>query len=85
MPGDIKIPKGFVFFPPGVSRTYRRRRVAFAIIAALATLSVIWPIYPLFSTIYPMLFNLPFSLGWLIIWLLITMAGMLWLYRTESN
>ena len=84
MPVDPEIPRGIVFFPANVSPTYRRRRIIFAVLGLMATLSLTWPVYPFFSKIYPMLFNLPFALGWLIIWLVLTMAGLLWLYRTEK-
>ncbi|MFK7847319.1 MAG: hypothetical protein AB8G77_18635 [Rhodothermales bacterium] len=85
MPGDNQIPKGLVFFAPDASPAYKRRRIIFAVIASLACLSIIWPIYPLFSTIYPMLFSIPFSLGWLVIWLIITMGALSWLYKSESQ
>lgn len=85
MPGDNRIPKGLVFFASDAPPEYKRRRIIFAVIAGLACLSIVWPVYPLFSTIYPMLFNLPFSLGWLVIWLIITLCALGWLYKTESH
>lgn len=85
MPGDDRVPNQLVFFSSTTNPTYRRRRLIFAAIFLLASLSLIWPVYPLFSRIYPMIFSLPFSMAWLVIWLTIVMAGLFWLYRSEKN
>ena len=85
MPSDTQIPKGLVFFKPGTPSSVRQKRWIFVAVLLLVTAGLTWPLYPLFSNIYPMLFNLPFSLSWLIILLAITMAGLTWLYRTDSS
>lgn len=85
MPGHPEIPKGPVFFTPDAPAAYKRRRILFALLVLLCSLSTIWPLYPLFSKTYPLVFSLPFSLAWLVILLLVTMAGLTWLYRADNK
>ena len=85
MPSDNQIPRGLQLFSPDAPPQYKQKRIIFVVIVFLATLGLIWPLYPLFSNIYPMIFNLPFSLGWLIILLFITMSALTWLYRSDNR
>ena len=77
------LPRGLVFFPPGTPPARRRRRLVFAAVVLLAALALIWPIYPLFSGVFPLILGLPLSLAWIVGWLFVVMAASLWLYRSE--
>jgi hypothetical protein len=48
-------------------------------------LASIWPIYPFFSRIHPIVLGLPFSLVYLIILLLFSFSVLLSLYLWESR
>lgn len=48
-------------------------------------LSVIWPIYPLFSDIYPLILGLPLSFAWVILVLLSAFFLLLWYYLSDPK
>ena len=74
---------GLVFFAENVPPARRRRRLALAALLLLAAASLVWPVYPFFSGVYPMLFGLPLSLAWPTFWLVVVFAALLWLYLSE--
>jgi len=47
--------------------------------------AMMWPIYPFFSRIHPMIFGMPFSLFYLIILITISFFVLLGLYLWESR
>ncbi len=63
----------------------RRQRLVFVAILIATALALIWPIYPLFSGIYPLVFGLPLSLAWVVLWLSVMLLALVWLYRADSN
>ena len=83
MPDPSPLPKGLVFFPPGTPSARRRRRLVFVAILFVAALALIWPIYPFFSGVYPLILGLPLSLAWVVLWLVIVLVALVWLYRSE--
>lgn len=83
MPDADDVPKGLTLFPSGTSPARRRRRLIFSAIILVATLALIWPVYPLFSDVRPLILGLPLSLAWVILWLGIVFGALVWLYRTE--
>ena len=84
MPEPNAVPKGLVFFPPNTPPGHRRRRLVFVAILIVAALALIWPIYPMFSGIFPLILGLPLSLAWVVLWLAVVMATLGWLYRSEE-
>lgn len=79
----MRLPRGLVLFPPGTPPAHRRRRIAFVVILVAATVSLMWPVYPLFAGPRPLVLGLPLSLAWMLLWLVIMFLAMLWLYRSE--
>jgi fatty acid desaturase len=84
MSDDPHSSKGFVFFSDDVSTTHKRRRSTFVVILLAAVLALIWPVYPFFSGIHPLVLDLPFSLVWVVLWLFIMFGALVWLYRAEE-
>lgn len=78
-----EVPRGLVFFSPNTSPKRRFRRTAFSILLLIATVALIWPVYPLVSGIRPLILGLPLSLAWVVLWLAIVFSALIWLYRTE--
>lgn len=78
------VPKGLVFFPPDTPPVRRRRRLLFVVVLMTAALALVWPVYPLFSGIFPLILGLPLSLTWVILWLTVVFAALAWLYRSEA-
>lgn len=78
-------PRGLVF--PSLQRNPSRRRriLAFVCVVVLAGLSLIWPVYPMVSGIHPYVLGLPFSLAWVVGWLLVVFAALVLLYRSEER
>lgn len=60
------MPRGPVLFPPGASAAFRRRRIAFAAAYAVVAACVVWPIYPLAASAFPLILGLPLSFAWVV-------------------
>jgi len=84
MPDSSDIPRGFVFFTEGATPQRRRRRCLFITLLLVATLALIWPVYPVFSSIRPLILGLPLSFAWVVLWLSIVFSALVWLYRTDG-
>ncbi len=85
MPESSEIPNGFVFFAPGTPAGYRRRRVVVALVVLAAAVALIWPVYPLFGSVYPLVLGLPLSLAWVVLWLAVVFGALMWLFRSEER
>jgi hypothetical protein len=79
----MRVPRGLVLFAPGTPPGYRRRRIAFLVILAAATASLLWPVQALFAGPRPFVLGLPLPLAWILLWLAVLFLAMLWLYRAE--
>ncbi|MDX1585288.1 MAG: hypothetical protein R3222_01035 [Balneolaceae bacterium] len=62
-----------------------RRKIIFIAGLLIIQLSLIWPVYPLFSDIYPLILGLPLSFAWVIAVLLSAFSLLLWYYLTEPE
>ena len=85
MPEPNTVPKGLVLFPPDTPPRRRRQRLVFVAILIVTALALVWPIYPMFSGIYPLILGLPLSLAWVVLWLAVMMTALIWLYRSEGS
>jgi hypothetical protein len=83
MPDDTDLPRGLVFFTDRASPSTRRRRLAFVSVVLAAALALIAPVYPLFGSIRPLVLGLPLSFAWVILWLTIVFAALVWVYRSD--
>jgi hypothetical protein len=55
------------------------------VIFAALTAALVWPVYPMFSGIRPLIFGLPLSLAYIVIVLLAMFAALIWLYLGEEE
>ena len=83
MPEPTSLPKVLVLFPPGTPPARRRQRLVFVVILLVAGLALLWPIYPLFSGVFPLILGLPLSLAWIVLWLAVVLSALVWLYRSD--
>lgn len=83
MPEQEPFPRGLVLFPPGTPPRLRRRKLALTGVIAAAGAALLWPIYPLFSGIRPLILGLPLSLAWVVLWLGVVFGALIGLYRAE--
>lgn len=67
------------------SHVFRANRVFIIAVALLASLSIMWPGYPLFSGIEPFILGLPLSFAWMILWVIIGFAAMVALYISDNK
>ena len=74
--------KGLRFFSPGDSPAYRRRRLTFLLIYAVAILMVTIP-WPGVWGIHPTVFGLPTSFAWVFMAIVVVFASLIWLSRSE--
>ena len=63
----------------------RSARGVWALFFTLVFLASLWPIYPVFSRIEPMLFGIPFSLVYLTCLGLLSFGGMLVLHLRDTS
>ncbi len=61
------------------------RKIVFLSLFILLQLCLIWPIYPLFSEIYPMILGLPLSFAWIIFVLICTFGLLVWYYLSDPK
>lgn len=62
------------------------RRVFFALFAGVVLLAMIWPGYAMFGArIEPYVLGLPFSLAWVVGWVLLTFAGLAVFHATGGE
>ena len=83
-PGE-PVPAGLVLFPPGTDPAKRRRRLTFVAICFVVTALLIWPVYPLFSGVQPLILGLPLSFAWVVLALALIFVALLWLYKTDDH
>ena len=76
---------GLCFFPRQTTPSQRRRRYIF--LAAWITISgmLVWPIYPLFAGVRPLVAGLPLSLAWILLAMVLMCAFLFWLFLGEEQ
>lgn len=79
------LPAGLILFRPGTDPVRRRRRQVFLAVYVLVAAFLVWPVFPMFSGIYPLILGLPFSLAWVVAALGVMFAALLWLHRAEGD
>lgn len=82
---EAPLPKGLMLFAPGTSPGKRRRRLVFVAVYLVVTSALVWPIYPRFSGIFPLVLGLPFSLAWMVMALVVGFFAVLWLFLSEEG
>jgi hypothetical protein len=76
----IPIPRGPVFFERGASRRRRRLALGFTLWFLVVLAALLWPIHPIAARIEPYVLGLPFGFFWVVLWLLLSFAGLVLLY-----
>lgn len=62
-----------------------KQKIIFLVIFIILQLGLIWPVYSLFSGIYPMILGLPLSFAWIIFVLICCFFLLLWYYLTDPE
>ena len=77
--------RGLCFFPRPSSPSQRRRRYLF--LAAWIGISslLVWPVYPLFAAVKPLIAGLPLSLAWVLLAMVLMCASLLWLFLGDER
>jgi len=83
--GRERLPGGLVLFPPGTSPAKKRRRLIFVAVYLAIVAMVVWPVYPVFSGVFPLILGLPLSLAWVVLALALCFAALAALYLTEEG
>lgn len=79
------LPRGLVFSSLQDAPARRRRTFAFMVVVAGAGLALIWPVYPSVAGVRPYVLGLPFSLAWVVGWLVVVFVALVLLYRAEES
>lgn len=83
--GRERLPGGLVLFPPGTPPAKKRRRRLFVAVYLAVVAMLVWPVYPVFSGVYPLILGLPLSLAWVVLALAISFVALAALYLTEEG
>ena len=71
---------GLRLFSAETPAVIRRRRLVFMGLWGAVWAMVLWPLYPLFSGIRPLIFGLPLGLAWVLGAMLLMFGALAWLY-----
>lgn len=85
-PGDADgFGNGLQFFQDKTPPAQRRRRFVF--LAAWTVISglLIWPVYPFFAGVRPLVAGLPLSLAWVLMNMVLMCAFLLWLFLGDER
>lgn len=66
---------------PGPRRVYAAAAVFFCVVLA----ALVWPVYPLFADIRPLVLGMPLSLAWVVAWVVASFLGLLAVYLWEGR
>ncbi|WP_372634714.1 hypothetical protein [Fodinibius sp.] len=61
----------------------RSRKIIFLVLLFIIQLSIIWPVYSLFSGIHPMILGFPLSFAWIVAMLFASFFLLLWYYWSD--
>ena len=78
------LPRGLVLFRSDADPAHRRRRILFLVLFALIGSLVLWPVYPRFSGVFPLVLGLPLSFVWVVMALVAMFFLVLWLFLSEK-
>ncbi len=76
---------GLTLFHPGVDPAKRRRRLIFIAVYLFVAALLVWPVFPMFSGIHPLILGLPLSLAWVVLALTVMFGALVWLYLREDH
>lgn len=79
------LPRGIVFFRSDATPAHRRRRTTFLVLFVLIGSLVLWPVFPFFARVFPLVLGLPFSFAWVVMALAAMFFVLLWLFLTEDH
>ncbi len=85
MPQNAQLPKGLRLFPPGTPASLRRAKLLFVGVVLTAAMALVWPVFSWVAGPRPFVLGLPLPFAWVILWLSIVFAALVWLYRTECG
>ncbi|MDX1637383.1 MAG: hypothetical protein R3281_05410 [Balneolaceae bacterium] len=61
----------------------RKRKTVFLVIIFIIQVSIIWPVYPVFSDSHPLILGLPLSFAWITGMLVLSFVTVLWYYLSD--
>lgn len=77
-------PRGLAF--PGLRNAPNRGPLlVFLAVVVVAGIALVWPVYPLASSIRPYVLGLPFSFAWVVGWLVVVFVALVLFYRTDES
>jgi len=74
---------GLVLFPNGWSSKQKKSAIFWVLFFTVVFLANIWPLYLVANSATPFVLGLPFSMFWIILWIVIGFIGLLVMYRSE--
>lgn len=85
MSNDFSPGNGLRLFPPGTPARVRRAKKIFLCVLLTAAAAIVWPVLSWVAGPRPFVLGLPLPFAWIILWLLVVFAALVWLYRVEHH
>lgn len=63
----------------------KHKKIIFLLLLLCIQMGLVWPVYPLFSSIEPMVLGIPFSFVWVILMLFCAFSLMLWYFLNDPD
>lgn len=77
--------RGPRFVPSDLTPGERRVYLGAATVLVVVFLALVWPVYPLFAGIRPLVLGVPLSLAWVVAWLLVSFFTLLGVLLWEDR
>lgn len=77
--------RGPRFVPPDLTPGERRVYLGATAVLVVVFCALVWPVYPRFAGIRPLVLGVPLSLAWVVAWLLVSFMTLLALFLWEGN
>jgi len=77
--------KNIVLFRKDIPPKKRRVYSIFSVFFIICVLAVIFPFYAVANRVTPYIMGMPFSMAWIVIWIILLFIGLVLLYAWESR
>ena len=76
---------GLQLFRTGSTPEGKKRQVFWFLYFAVVFLAQVWPLYMVANRVQPMVLSMPFSMFWVVLWIVINFAGLVILMGQEKD
>jgi len=68
---------GLSLFPTDVTPEERKRKIFWLLFFVVVFCAQVWPIYMIGNRVCPLILGMPFSMAWIVLWIIIELIGLI--------